>query len=78
MEVGSEQAAMEVEATEEERTAAVARAAGSTEAAAETVVGRRAPLAGSSEAVEWVAVATAGEESEAEATAKEAGGSAEA
>jgi hypothetical protein len=78
MGVGSEQAAMEVEATEAERTAVVARAAGSTEAAAETVVDRRAPPAGNSEAVEWAAVATAGEELEAEATAKEAGGSAEA
>jgi hypothetical protein len=62
---------MGVEATEAERSEAVATAAGSREAAAETVVGRRALLAGSSEAEESAAVATEGENLEAEATVKE-------
>ena len=72
--MGSAQAVMGVEATEAERTGVVATEEGSTEAAEETVVGRRAPLVGNSAVEEWEAVETAGAGEEAEATAKEAGG----
>lgn len=71
-EVGSAQAAMGVEVTEAVRTEAVATAAGSRGAAAAPEARLPGSQAGRPEAEERVAVATETENSEAEATVKEA------